>query len=111
MASYLGPLGAISGGNRQFYVDLQNQLDTSEKIASIDAPASSRDDLIITGAQILTQNILTRDGHYLYSGEAVSFWASASGNLNFLGNVVISYDTTLGSSNTTLVYLKVVPSV
>lgn len=111
MATYLGPLSAISGGRRQFYVDISNQLYTGEKLLQITAPVSSNTGLVITGASILNQSILTRDGHYLYSGEAISFWATASGDLNFLATVTTYYSTTLGSSDTTLVYLKVVPSI
>lgn len=111
MASYLGPLSSISGGSRLFYVDLQNQLNIGETVTSIDAPVSSHDTLAITSGTILGSSVLTKDGHYLYSGQAVQFLASASGNFNFLGHVVISYHTNLGGSDTTLVYLKVVPSI
>lgn len=111
MATYLGPLSAISGGRRQFYVDMSNQLDTNEKLFQITSPVSSNTGLVVTGESILTQNILTRDGHYLYSGEAISFWATASGDLNFLATVTTYYTTTLGSSDATLVYLKVEPVI
>ena len=111
MSTYLGPLSAISGGTRQFYVDVSNQLNTAEKLSSIDSLVSSREDLIVASGAILSGNLTTKDGQILYSGEAVSFWANASGNLNFLGTVTVPYHTNLGTSDTTLVYLKVVPSI
>lgn len=109
--TYLGPLSTISGGRRLFYVDITNQLNTSEHLTSISAPVSSHIELVITGDSIISGNLTTKDGHTLYSGDAVQFWATASGNHNLLASITIPYITNFGTTDSTLVYLKLVPSI
>lgn len=109
--TYLGPLGSISGGNRKFFVDVYNQLNTNEYLSSINAPVSSRAELLITGASILSGNLTTKDGYTLYSGQCIQFWATASGNYDILATVTLSYTTNYGTTDSTLVYLRVLPSV
>lgn len=109
--SYLGPLSTISGGRRLFYVDITNQLNTNEHLVSISPLVSSHVELLITGGTIISSNVFTKDGHTLYSGDAVQFWAVASGNYNLLATVTIPYTTSYGTTDSTVVYLKLVPSI
>lgn len=106
---FLGPLSSLNG-SRRFFVDLQNQLGTSEllTVATIDCADS---DITITGDVIIPDDITTKSGEILPANKCVSFRAECTANKTALVSITINYETDQSNWDSTTVKLKVVPTI
>lgn len=108
---FLGPLSSTFSGSRVFYADISQQLNTNETLTGLDRVVSMDSRMGISGAQILTGDIITSDGHTLSANKSVQFTALTSGTADFLNSVIIDYGTNLNTQDSTVVYIRVVPSI
>ena len=111
MSKYLGPLSSSGTGIQIFYVDITPQLNTNELASSLNSVVSSDSRVSFSGAQLLTGNYTTIDGHVLYAYKGIKFTAIASGSANLLNTVTVDYSTDMGNENSTIVYIQVRPSI
>lgn len=108
---YLGPLSSSLSGTRIFYVDLQQQLDTSETVSSIDTLTCNDSDVVLSSSSILSSNLTTKDGHVLPANKSISFRAGCGVSKNSVAQIDIEYTTSLSNTDSTSVFLKVVPTI
>jgi len=108
---YLGPLSSAYSGTRLFYVDLSNQLDSSESLSTIDTLVCSDSDVILAGETILSSDLTTKDGHVLSANKSIKFRAGCAVPKETVANITIEYTTDQGNSDSTITYLKIVPSI
>ena len=107
----LGPLSSSLSGTQKYFVDISPQLNTSETISSIDTMISSDSDVILSASGILSSAVTTKDGHVLPANQSIQFRAGCGVEKNSVAEITIEYSTSDSNTNSTIIYIKVVPSI
>ena len=107
---YLGPVSSPSG-SRILYVSLQNQLNTTETLSSIDSLTSDDTSLTISSQTITTGDITTSDGTVLPANQTVQFRAAATVEKTNTACLTLQYTTDLSNTDSTKIFVKIVPII